>query len=108
MQDLHKGPNEDAQAVALDTIIDQILARESENQGLLLFSFTDGWWKAGNPDKQDIGGWAPKSSGVPYDGAPNEEYWGIVDIDRQPKKVGVSWNILLRKITEGMKLKNSK
>jgi hypothetical protein len=29
---------------------------------------------------------APNSTGVPYDGAPNEEYWGIVDIDRNKKK----------------------
>ena len=92
-----QGPNEDAQAVALDTIINQILARQSENQGLLLFSFTDGWWKAGNPDKQDIGGWAPKSSGVPYDGAPNEEYWGIVDIDRKPKK---GWEVVIEHFTK--------
>jgi hypothetical protein len=91
-----QGPNEDAQAVALDTIIDQILARQSENQGLLLFSFTDGWWKAGNPERQDIGGWAPKSSGVPYDGAPNEEYWGIVNIDRQPKK---GWSVVVEHFT---------
>jgi len=62
-----------------------------------LFSFTDGWWKAGNPDKQDIGGWAPKSSGVPYDGAPNEEYWGIVDIDRQPKK---GWEVVIEHFTK--------
>ena len=37
-------------------------------------------------NQQDIGGWAPNSSGVPYDGAPNEEYWGIVDIDRNKKE----------------------
>jgi hypothetical protein len=51
-----------------------------------LFSFTDGWWKAGNPSAQDIGGFAPNSSGVPYDGTPNEEYWGIVDLERNKKQ----------------------
>ena len=51
-----------------------------------MFSFTDGLWKAGNPNQQDVGGWAPNSSGVPYDGAPNEEFWGIVDIDRNKKQ----------------------
>ena len=53
---------------------------------VLIFQFVDGLWKAGNPDKQDIGGWAPNSIGVPYDGAPNEEFWGIVDIERNKKK----------------------
>ena len=24
---------------------------------------------------------------VPYDGSPNEEYWGIVDINREKKEV---------------------
>ena len=51
----------------------------------MLFQFTDGWWKAGNPDQHDKGGWAPNSGGVPYDGAPNEEWWGIVDIERNKK-----------------------
>lgn len=85
-QGFEEGPNEGAQAAALDTILDQILTRREDNAGVLIFSFTDGWWKAGNPDIQDVGGWAPNSSGVPYDGAPNEEYWGIVDIDRNAKQ----------------------
>ena len=80
------GVNEDAQADATAVILDQIFARKDLINGVALFSFTDGWWKAGNPDQQDKGGWAPFSTGVPYDGAPNEEYWGIVDIDRKKKK----------------------
>ena len=51
-----------------------------------MFSFTDGWWKAGDNTTQDAGGIAPNSTGVPYDGTPNEEYWGIVDIERNKKK----------------------
>jgi len=54
--------------------------------GATLFSFTDGWWKAGENDVQDVGGWAPEGSGVPYDRVPNEEYWGIVDIHRNKKE----------------------
>ena len=80
------GVNEEAQADATAVILDQIFARKDLINGVTLFSFTDGWWKAGNPDQQDQGGWAPFSTGVPYDGAPNEEYWGIVDIDRKKKK----------------------
>ena len=80
------GVNEEAQADATAVILDQIFARKDLINGVALFSFTDGWWKAGNPNQQDQGGWAPFSTGVPYDGAPNEEYWGIVDIDRKKKK----------------------
>lgn len=80
------GENQIAQADATTVILDQIFARKDRINGVTLFSFTDGWWKAGNPEQQDQGGWAPFSTGVPYDGAPNEEYWGIVDIDRKKKK----------------------
>ena len=80
------GENQKAQADATANVLNQLFERQDIVNGLTLFSFTDGWWKAGNPNQQDIGGWAPNSSGVPYDGAPNEEYWGIVDIERNKKK----------------------
>lgn len=81
-----QGENQRAQAVANAKIIDAVLDRSDVASGIFIFSFTDGLWKAGNPDQQDIGGWAPNSSGVPYDGTPNEEYWGIVDINRNKKE----------------------
>ena len=81
-----QGENQRAQAVANAKIIDAVLDRSDVASGIFVFSFTDGLWKAGNPNQQDIGGWAPNSSGVPYDGAPNEEYWGIVDINRNKKE----------------------
>lgn len=81
-----QGENQRAQAVANAKIIDAVFDRSDVASGIFIFSFTDGLWKAGNPNEQDIGGWAPNSSGVPYDGAPNEEYWGIVDINRNKKE----------------------
>lgn len=81
-----QGENQRAQAVANAKIIDAVLDRSDVASGIFIFSFTDGLWKAGNPNEQDIGGWAPNSSGVPYDGTPNEEYWGIVDINRNKKE----------------------
>ena len=80
------GSNEKAQADANKNILNAIFKNQDICSGVTMFSFTDGWWKAGNPEKQDPGGWAPNSSGVPYDGAPNEEYWGMVDIDRNKKE----------------------
>ena len=81
-----QGENQEAQAVATKNILEAIINSKEKSMGVTLFSFTDGWWKAGEIDIQNSGGWAPNSSGVPYDGTPNEEYWGIVDIDRNKKK----------------------
>ena len=80
-----KGINQKAQAHANAIILEKILKNSNHNLGLVLFEFHDGWWKAGNPHEHDSGGWAPMSSGVPYDGTANEEFWGIVDIDRNKK-----------------------
>ena len=81
-----QGENQKAQATANAKIIDAVFNYSNMVSGLFIFSFTDGLWKAGNPDLQDVGGWAPNSSGVPYDGTPNEEFWGIVDIYRNKKQ----------------------
>ena len=81
-----KGINEDAQAAANHNIIKNVFKMKDRITGLIIFQFVDGLWKAGNPEIQDIGGWAPNSMGVPYDGSPNEEFWGIVDINRNKKK----------------------
>ena len=82
-----QGENQKAQADAAKNILYKVFDNLDICSGVTLFSFTDGWWKAGNNDVQDIGGYAPNSTGIPYDGAPNEEYWGIVDIDRKKKLV---------------------
>ncbi|QYH39688.1 hypothetical protein GYM62_13165 [Algoriphagus sp. NBT04N3] len=81
------GSNEKAQADATKNILKAVLDNQEIGSGVALFAFSDEWWKAGNPDQQDTGGWAPNSSGVPYDGSPNEEYWGIVKVDRSKKEV---------------------
>ena len=81
-----EGESQEAQADANKNILEAIVVdNKKQNAGVMLFQFTDGWWKAGNPDQHDKGGWAPNSGGVPYDGAPNEEWWGIVDIERNKK-----------------------
>lgn len=81
-----KGVNEKVQADANGKILECVFKHTEVCSGVTLFSFTDGWWKSGNNDTQDVGGWAPNSSGVPYDGTPNEEYWGIVDLERKKKE----------------------
>lgn len=81
-----QGENQRAQADATQNLLEHILTDSSQVAGVSIFSFTDGWWKAGEPEQQDAGGWAPGSSGVPYDATANEEYWGLVDIHRNKKE----------------------
>lgn len=79
------GENEKAQANATLNILDATFRNLEICSGVAVFAFVDELWKAGNNNMLDPGGWAPNSSGVPYDGTPNEEYWGIVKIDRSKK-----------------------
>lgn len=83
------GENQTAQAEATTVLTEQIIAQSSLTGGPclggLIFEFCDEWWKApGTPTEHDIGGIAP--GGGPYpDGTFNEEWWGLLEIDRTPR-----------------------
>lgn len=61
-------------------------AKNSANTGLggFVFEWNDEWWKTSPAGQQDTGGWNPP--GFP-DGYASEDYWGIVDINRNPRQV---------------------
>ncbi|QMS85440.1 glycoside hydrolase family 2 TIM barrel-domain containing protein [Candidatus Xianfuyuplasma coldseepsis] len=84
--------DETSQAYATTQLTQEIIDNSSEiypdntSIGGTIFSFADEWWKDSNgtPDVQDSGGIAP--GGGPYpDQTFNEEFWGIVDIYREPR-----------------------
>jgi hypothetical protein len=86
------GYDPDSQAQAVLALTNEIAAQSSALTangvalGGTLFEWADEWWKdpAGGPNTHDVGGTAP--GGGPYpDQTFNEEWWGIVDIDRQPR-----------------------
>ncbi|CAE8599513.1 unnamed protein product [Polarella glacialis] len=83
--------DQDAQALATRVLTETIVQHSSVNGGSLLggfvFELTDEWWKDGHGSvtNHDVGGAAP--GGGPYpDLTFNEEWWGLVDIDRKPRK----------------------
>jgi hypothetical protein len=85
-----------SQSQAVVALIGEIGAhRADQNAGPCLggavFEFADEWWKdgAGRTDQQDIGGVAPGGGPFP-DATFNEEWWGIVDINRTPRLVFTS------------------
>lgn len=82
----------ESQALAVGALTRELLDRSTalSSEGVTLggavFEWADEWWKdtEGALDAQDIGGVAP--GGGPYpDQTFNEEWWGIVDIRREPR-----------------------
>ena len=82
-----KGYNEKAQAAAVRTILEGIEKSDTPCAGTVIFAFSDEWWKTedGTNDIQDVGG-KPPPTGVPYDDVANEEFWGLVKMDRTRKE----------------------
>ena len=81
--------DQDSQAVATTRLLNEITEHDTLNGGPctggIIFEWADEWWKAGNPWSHDKGGIAP--GGGPYpDKTFNEEYWGLVTIDRETRK----------------------
>jgi hypothetical protein len=81
--------DETAQAMALARQTQEIRAQLSARNPALPclggtpFEWNDEWWKRGNPGAQDSGGFV--HDGVAADGFANEEWWGIVDVERRPR-----------------------
>jgi hypothetical protein len=76
--------DEDGAATAINNIWQDVNAAKNICSGITFFEFIDKWWKAaGSSSEQGIGG---NAIGVPFDGFGNQEYFGIVDIDRNEKK----------------------
>lgn len=67
------------QAIADTTIWYHIKEKLDECSGITFFAFVDEWWKGGNNNTHDATGF-PMS--ISYDSYANEEWWGIVDIER--------------------------
>ena len=75
----------EATRVLTQELVNQSAANNGTCLGGLIFEWADEWHKAGNPNQHDTGGIAP--GGGPYpDQVFNEEWWGIVDVDRVPRE----------------------
>lgn len=76
-----------ATGVLTQLIVDHSAALgDGVTSGGTIFEWADEWWKSGNPDAHDDGADDGVPGGGPYpDDNFDEEWWGIVDIDRTPR-----------------------
>jgi len=68
---------ETTQAVIDSMNWSQILSANDVVIGGTVFEYTDEWWKAGDPNSHDYGGY---TTGAHPDGYSNEEWWGTIAV----------------------------
>jgi hypothetical protein len=86
------GYDPESQAVAAAALTREILEQATGSRGGApvlggtLFEWNDEWWKdpTGSLSEQDVGCVAPGTGPYP-DQVFNEEWWGVVDLDRNPR-----------------------
>jgi len=83
-------PGLTAQADATRELTNEIIRNSAVTGGVcmggMIFEFADEWWKdgSGSPNRHDTGGVAPGGGPHP-DMTFNEEWWGLLDINRMPR-----------------------
>jgi hypothetical protein len=83
-----KVEDQQAQAKANLAIWNDFKSSVDKCSGIAFFAFVDEWWKGGSYSTQDASGF---TMSIPYDNYSNEEWYGIVDIDRN---ITLSYTVL--------------
>mmetsp|Transcript_75715 Transcript_75715/g.234325 ORF Transcript_75715/g.234325 Transcript_75715/m.234325 type:complete len:387 (-) Transcript_75715:52-1212(-) len=99
-----------AQARAVAALSQKIMDHSTLRSGVCLggfvFSFNDEWWKAGNP-------WVHDAVGFDWGGGPhpdfryNEEWWGLVDVDRSPREAYYAYKDVKAPVSHAQRFENS-
>ncbi|MBI2430328.1 MAG: carboxypeptidase regulatory-like domain-containing protein [Ignavibacteriales bacterium] len=77
LNDISKTEHEPVQAYFDSTNWAQIRSASDVCIGATVFEFTDEWWKAGDANSHDFGGYPTNAH---PDGYSNEEWWGIIAV----------------------------